>query len=101
MLAEQDNSLYIGPKLDQIADSAFLKRQSSEVQMVTVPASRAAALFHMNLGVWRNNDYVQRTDEGVELDELESDLAAIASGTGDNKPVEWGLRHIVMERAYA
>ena len=52
MLAEQSNLLYIGPKLDEIADWVSLKRRSSVVRMVAVPANKAAAMFHMNLGVW-------------------------------------------------
>ncbi len=98
MLAEQDNILYIGSRLDQIADSVSLKRQFSEVRTVTVPAGMAAVLFLMNLGVWRDNDYVRGTCKPAELDELESGLAAIASGHGDTGPVEWRLRHIVMEQ---
>lgn len=98
MLAEQDNCLYIGPKLHKADVPASLKRLSSQVQPVTVPASRAAAMFHMNFGVWKNNDYVQRTHERAELDEIQAGLAAIASGTGDTSPIQWGLRHIVMER---
>ena len=98
MLGEQGNSLYIGLKLNGIADSASLKLRFGEVRTAAVPASRAAAMFHMNLGVWRHNDFVQRTHEPAKLDELEGGLAAIASGRGDTTPVEWVLRHIVMER---
>ena len=99
MLAEQSNLLYIGPKLDEIADWVSLKRRSSEVRTVAVPANNAAAMFHMNLGVWQHNDFVQRFHERSELDQLEISLAAIASAPDDTRPVEWGLRHIVMERA--
>ena len=52
MLAEQSNLLYIGQKLDEIADWVSLKRRSSEVRTVAVPVNKAAAMFHMNLGVW-------------------------------------------------
>ena len=99
MLAEQSNLLYIGQKLDEIADWVSLKRRSSEVRTVAVPVNKAAAMFHMNLGVWQHNDFVQRFHERSELDELEISLAAIASDPVDTRPVEWGLRHIVMERA--
>ena len=99
MLAEQFNMLYIGPKLDEIADWVSLKRRSSEVRMVAVPANKAAAMFHMNLGVWQHNDFVQRSHERAELDELEISLAAIVSNPRNARPIEWGLRHIVMERA--
>ena len=97
-LARQDNCLYIGSRLHRITDSASLKQRSSEVRTVTVPARRAAAMFHMNLSLWKNHDYVQRTHEQAELDELEHRLASIVSGSGDTNPVQWGLRHIVMER---
>ncbi len=99
MLTERGNSLYIGPVLDRIPDADSLKRRSSKVQAVPIPAARAAQMFHMNLGVWRHNDFVRRTYDPAALDDLESSLAAIASGDGEIIPVEWGLRRIVMERA--
>ena len=99
MLAGQSNLLYIGPKLDEIADWVSLKRRSSEVRTVTVPADKAAAMFHMNWSVWQHNDFVQRSHERAELEELETSLAAIASDRVDARPIEWGLRNIVMERA--
>ena len=98
MLTEQGNSLHIGPRLDGIRDSDSLERRSSSVQAIGIPADRAAAMFHMNLGVWRHNDFIRRTYDQSELDDLESALAAIASGSTDTSPVEWGLRRIVMER---
>ncbi len=98
MLTEQGNSLYIGPVLDAIPEPPSLKRRSSNVQSVPIPADRAAAMFHMNLGVWRHNEFVQRTFDASDLDDLESNLAAIASGRIAVSPVEWGLRHIVMDR---
>ena len=99
MLAEQSNLLYIGPKLDEIADWVSLKRRSSEVRMVAVAANKAAAMFHMNWSVLRHNDFVQHSHERAELEELETSLAAIASDRVDARPIEWGLRHIVIERA--
>ena len=98
MLTEQGNSLYIGPVLDRVPGSESLERRSSEVQAVPIPADRAAAMFHINLGVWRHNDYVQRTFDASVLDDLESSLVAVASGGAQASPVEWGLRRIVMER---
>ena len=99
MLTEQGNSLYIGPVLDAIPDPPSLKRSSSHVQTVPVPADRAAAMFHMNLGVWRHNDFVRRSFDPSVLDDLERHLEAITSGGTAITPVEWGLRHIVMDRA--
>ena len=98
MLRDQGTCLFIGPVLDRIGDSELIKRRSSEVRAVHVPASRAAAMFHMNLGVWRHNEFVERSYEQAELDELENGLLAVFDGRDNARPVEWGLRQIVMER---
>ena len=45
MLAEQSNMLYIGPKLDEIADWVSLKRRSSEVRMVAVLPTKQPRCF--------------------------------------------------------
>ena len=55
-------------------------------------------MFHMNLGVWRHNDFILSNYDPSDLDELETAIAAIASGRADASPVEWGLRRIVIER---
>ena len=98
MLIEQGNSLYIGPQLDTFAGSELLKRRSSSVAKVDVSVIDAAAMFHMNLGVWRDNEFVRRNYDGAELDALDEGLKDIASGRGDTAPVVWGLRHLVLER---
>ena len=98
MLTEQGNSLYIGPVLDAVPDTASLKRFSSSVQTVPIPIDRAATMFRMNLGVWRYNDFVQRTFDPSDLDDLDGNLAALASGRPAIGPVEWGLRRVVMDR---
>ena len=98
MLTGQGNSLYIGPVLDVIPGTGSLERRSSTVQAVPIPADRAAEMFRMNLGVWRHNDFVRRTYAQPDLDDLETALAAIASGRTYADPVEWGLRRIVMQR---
>lgn len=55
-------------------------------------------MFHMNLGVWRHNDFVQQTYASAALDALEQALQAIAQSHNDSPPVEWQLRQIVIER---
>lgn len=98
MLKQQGNALYIGPRLDAIVDSGTMRRRSSEVEVLKVGAKRAARMFLMNFGVWRHNDFVQRSYGPTVLDDLESQLSAIAEGRIETAPVEWGLRQIVMER---
>ena len=99
MLAQQSNQLYIGPRLDTITASGKLHRRSSNVRTIQVSADRAAAMFHMNLGVWRHNDFVRQTYAPTTLDALDHDLQTIAQGHTDDPPVEWRLRQIVIERA--
>ena len=98
MLTQQGNELYIGPRLDAITASNELHRRTSDVITLQVPADRAAAMFHMNLGVWRHNDFVRQTYVPASLDALEQDLQTIAQGQKDSPPVEWQLRQIVVER---
>ena len=98
MLTHQNNRLYIGPHLDAVTASDKLQRRSSNVRTLQVPADRAAAMFHMNLGVWRHNGFVGERYDPATLDALEQDLHAIAKGHNDIPPVEWRLRQIVMER---
>ena len=98
MLTHQNNQLYIGPRLDAITASDKLQRRSSVVTTLRVPADRAATMFHMNLGVWRNNFFVRQTYSPATLDALGQDLKAIAQGHKDSPPVEWQLRQIVIER---
>lgn len=98
MLAQQSNQLYIGPRLDNITASGKLHRRSSNVRTLPVPADRAAAMFHMNLTVWRHNDFVRQTYAPTTLDALEQDLQTIAQGHTEDPPVEWQLRQIVIER---
>lgn len=98
MLAQQGNELYIGPRLDTLTASDKLHRRSSNVRTLQVPADRAAAMFHMNLGVWRHNDFVRQTYAPTTLDTLDQDLHAIAQGHTEDPPVEWQLRQIVIER---
>ena len=87
MLRDQGNSLFIGLVLDRIGDSELLKRRSSEVRNVRVDARRAAEMFHMNLGVWRQNEFVKNNYEQAELDGIESGLLSLS--LGDNPtPVE-------------
>ena len=98
MLTHQNNELYIGPRLDALTASVKLLRRSSDVRILQVPADRAAAMFHMNLGVWRHNDFVRQTYALATLDALEQNLQTIAQGRTNISPVEWKLRQIVMER---
>ena len=98
MLAQQSNELYIGPRLDALTASHKLHRRSSNVRTLQVPADRAAAMFHMNLTVWRHNDFVLQTYAPATLDALEQGLHAMTQVHRNTSTVEWRLRQIVIER---
>ena len=99
MLEHQGNELYIGPRLAAITTSEKLQRRATNVSTLQVPINRAAAMFHMNLGVWRHNDFVRQTYAPATLDNLEQSLHAIAQDRRNTQAVKWQLRQIVMERA--
>ena len=98
MLKHQGNDLFIGPRLEAAAGPDETRRRTSSVRSLQVSASRAAGMFHMNLGEWRRRDFVREHWDSVTLDRMERDLDAIVRGDADTPPVEWGLRQIVMER---
>ena len=98
MLAQQSNQLYIGPRLDALTATDKLHRRSSNVRTLQVPADRAAAMFHMNLAVWRHNDFVQQTYTPATLDALDQDLNVMTQVHRNTSTVEWHLRQIVIER---
>ena len=89
-----------------ITASGKMHRRASDVRSLHVPARSAAEMFHMNLGVWRHNDFVLQTYASTTLDALEQDLQAIAQGhthtsscrMASPPDVEWRLRQIVIER---
>jgi len=98
MLKHQGNDLFIGPRLDAAASPEGTRRRASSVRSLQVSASRAAGMFHMNLGEWRRRGFVREHWDSVTLDRMERDLDAIARGDTDTPSVEWGLRQIVVER---
>ena len=98
MLRQQGNDLFIGPRLDAAAGPDGTRRRTSSVRRLHVSASRAAGMFHMNLGVWRRHEFVREHWNSVTLNNLERDLDAIARGDNSVPPVEWRLRQIAMER---
>ena len=99
MLTHQGNDLYIGPRIDAITASDKLQRRTSNIRVLRVPARRAAAMFHMNLGVWRHNDFVREHYTPATMDALEHDLYTLSQDHNDTPPVKWYLRQIVMERS--
>ena len=97
MLAHQRNTLFIGRRIDAITGSERLHRRASSARDVSVSGSRAAAMFEMNLGVWRHSDFVRERWQHATLDRLEQDIHLIANGNTDEPSIRWRLRQIVIE----
>ena len=56
-------------------------------------------MFRMNLGVWRHNDFVRRTFDPSDLDDLERATWPPSNpAEPPSAPLEWGLRRVVMDR---
>ena len=98
MLANQDNSLYVGPRFGAMADperSWFLVNQ---VTTFDVSPARAAGMFHMNLATVRNNDFVREKFDSKFLAELDEDLHAMTRIRASRPSINWQLRQIVLGR---
>ena len=54
-------------------------------------------MYHMNLGVWRHDEFIMGTCEQAELDHLDRSLLAMSIDHDSKALVKWGLRQIVVE----
>jgi trans-aconitate 2-methyltransferase len=95
MLADQGNELYVGRTLHGADDPEGLRRTESEVVRLAVANGRAAAMFHMNMQFWKQNPFVK---DMAEIEDLERELAGMASGAESHKGIQWGLRQMIYER---
>jgi SAM-dependent methyltransferase len=109
MLAREGQRLDVGPVLDGLPPPARTDRLSSRVATLAPPPAKAAALFAMNLRVWREGPYARSELDGAELDRLATGLASISGDPGDARGgapdaaagaarIVWGLRQIVYRR---
>jgi len=91
-------TLHVGAILDAgFAGTSWSVRQSRSV-VLEKPARQMAQLHLPNLRTWGQNEYAVQAIDRRELDELEAELASIASGIPDAGFVRNTARQIVAKR---
>lgn len=63
-----------------------------------VPARQAATMFYLNLPAIRQRPFARDNYPAEAMDRLESGLKALSELPGDEQPVKWRLRQIVVAK---
>lgn len=92
MLARRDQCLYVGPRLETLAEG--LRVSFSQVTEHAVDRRAAATMFSLNLRQFRDNADVRKQVPERELDALATELLVLRTEAGP--PVVWGLRQLVI-----
>ena len=93
LIASRHGRLYIGAELESLRP-AGLHRQTSRGTRLSPPPHAVAAMFRLNLSVWRDSPDVSVPQ--AELDRLDAELYRIASQGGG--PITWTMRQIAYRR---
>jgi SAM-dependent methyltransferase len=97
LLAARGHTLEIGPVLARLPDPPGLVRRDDRIGHLAPPAHRAAAMFALNLAVWRGEAVRAGVASADQLDRLATGLAAVADGEVDGS-IRWELRQLVLQR---
>ncbi|HWC41054.1 MAG TPA: class I SAM-dependent methyltransferase [Actinomycetota bacterium] len=98
LLATRGHTLEVGQVLARLPDPPGLVRRDDRIGHLAPPAPRAAAMFALNLAVWRGEAVRAGVATGDELDRLGAELAAVADGEAPGS-IRWELRQLVLQRA--
>ena len=94
LLASRGQQLYVGASLEAATRGAG--RLVCELREHPLPASRAAAMFALNLEEIRVQPALRECASEAELDALAEALRARAEGR-EGAPITWGLRQLALE----
>jgi SAM-dependent methyltransferase len=98
LLATRGHTLEVGQTLARLPDPPGLVRRDDQIGHLAPPAPRAAAMFALNLAVWRGEAVRAGVATPARLDRLAADLAAVADGEVEGS-IRWELRQLVLQRA--
>ncbi len=87
--------MFAGPVLAGLDPGPLGQRRASMVREWEVAIPRAAAMFSLNLAVWRRDPLVPA--DQAELDELSNRLDSLASDQSGDTTMTWGLRQMVFQ----
>jgi len=97
LLATRGHTLEVGQVLARLPDPPGLVRRDDRIGHLAPPAHRAAAMFALNLAVWRGQAVRTGVATAAELDRLAADLGAVADGEVQGS-IRWELRQLVLQR---
>lgn len=95
MLAANDNTLEIGPELDQ-GLRAHPALRSSEVATFRPGDAVAARMFGMNFATWRERPEITAAHDPAELDAVAAGLGRVATAPEDAAPIVWQMRQLLL-----
>jgi hypothetical protein len=96
VLASQGQSLYVGPRVADIAARRPGTRRSA-VRELAVDPRDAAGMFSLNWETLREHAAVAARTTASERDALAEALAALRDGASPAPPITWGLRQVELE----
>jgi trans-aconitate 2-methyltransferase len=92
MLAANCHHLYAGRLVAGLNLPAGLKTITSEHRRIAVRNCDAARMFTLNLGAWKDNEFVRTNYSCQSILELKSALAEISASESSARDIEWELR---------
>jgi trans-aconitate 2-methyltransferase len=95
LVTAHGGTMLAGPILAELDPVPMGRRQASMVREWEVAVPRAAAMFGLNLAVWRRDPLVPASQ--AELDKLSRELDALASAQASGGTMTWGLRQVVLQ----
>ena len=98
MLADQVSHLYVGPILDRFEDSRRLKRRAGGVRRLRVSNRDAARMFLLNIRTWRDRPFIRDNYSPQRIATIEGELSTLVETPSAGSEIEWGMRHLVLER---
>jgi SAM-dependent methyltransferase len=96
VLASQDQCLFVGPRIAEIA-ARDPRARASRVRELTVDPRDAAGMFSLNWETLREHSAVAARTTASERDALAEALAALCDGDAQAAPITWGLRQVAFE----
>jgi len=98
LLGTRGHTLEVGQVLARLPDPPGLVRRDDRIGHLAPPPDRAAAMFALNLAVWRGEAVRAGVASAGQLDRLAGDLAAVVDGELEGS-IRWELRQLVLQRA--
>lgn len=98
MLRDQGGELYVGPIVDRFEDAGRLRRRAGGVHRLRVSNRDAARMFLLNLRSWHHRPFVRDNYSPQAIANIEAELSALAESSSAQSDIEWGMRHMVLER---